>query len=195
MADKAAAGIFKLDAAAQKAYDDAQAKLREAAEAKATEQAEAAVTALKEELSDPNYKAPTEAVSFADKIKAMEEANKKRVQQEKDMAAQAKAQMADLQTLGFFDSTKTDADKEKLLAEKKAAAEAAQEAANPTPGKKGWPCLSVVKQAKTDELDEVRVRAGCNEGLCCGTAWSAGVDEDDTLNDGVSFHEANVEAK
>jgi len=96
-----------MDAAAQTAYDDAQKKLREAAEAKATEQAEAAVTALKEKLADPNYVKPTEEVSFADKVKAMEEANKKRVQQEKDMAAEAKAQMEDLKTLGFFDSTKT----------------------------------------------------------------------------------------
>lgn len=91
------------------------------------------------------------------------------------MAAEAKAQMDDLKELGFFKTgadAPTAAEKEKLLADKKAAAEAAQAAANPIPGKKGWPCLSVVKTAKTADADEVRERAKCNEGLCCGTAWS-----------------------
>jgi len=114
------------------------------------------------------------------------------------MAAEAKAQLADLKENGFFDVCADDAckkKKEETLLAKQKAAEAAQEAANPTPGKKGWPCLSVVKTAKTDDADEVRERFRCNAGLCCGTAWSEGVEEDDTLVEGKSFHEADVKEK
>jgi len=69
-----------LDEAQQADFDETQKKLREAAEKKATEQAEAAVSALKEKLEDKDYVAPTEEVSFADKVAAMKKANDARVQ-------------------------------------------------------------------------------------------------------------------
>lgn len=54
--------------------------MKEAAEAAATEQAQAAVEALKQAKEDGTYK--DDGLSVADKIKAMEEANSKRVEDE-----------------------------------------------------------------------------------------------------------------
>jgi hypothetical protein len=43
-----------------------------------------------------------------------------------------------------------------------------------------------------DEDDKVKYsRFTCAKDFCCGTAWTATVDEDDTLVDGASFHVKN----
>lgn len=83
-----------------------------------------------------------------------------------------------------------------MLADSKAAAEAAQAAANPIKGGKGWKCPSKEVKAKTEESDAEMGRDACNAGLCCGTAWSVGVEESDTIpDDGVVFHKDGDETK
>lgn len=78
--DKAEAGIFSLDAATQKAYDDTQKELKDAAEKKALENSEAIFKELEAAKKAGTLK--DDGLSIADKIKAMKEANDLRVKDE-----------------------------------------------------------------------------------------------------------------
>lgn len=118
----------------------------------------------------------------------MEKANDERVANEKKAADAAKAQMNELKKAGLFEAGKLDEAAKKALIEKnQAAAAAASAAANPIIGKDGFPCTRF--EDGKDEDGEVKYsRPACAKDYCCGTAWSAEVDEDDTIVDKVSFH-------